>query len=787
MGKVEVFIHLMKMQGLTVRVHAGVERLHCLWFEAIKHCCVIYNNTAHYHEQKKGWMVPAAAIGLARKLVHRMHVWGSVVYVPPLKGTKVKLDYVKGYIGLFVGFSSSQYPCGTIRVYDVNTKKVKNTGHYTIRNGKFLRDIPGMSLDTLPTLTGSRRYFMNAEGVTIMIGNTDASSIEVEKADKVKVKAIEEDLKEKEVAVEEPAIVEDILEEPTIVKEEEPVSELVPDSESDEESDAEDAPIAMRTRSRTKAGLLMLMKDNEEWVPRNVKQAMEVEEWKAATLKEMKGHEEIGTFEVVDRPTDQKVLNSGVRYNRKRDGRAKCRIYIRGDEQTFGVDYFESSSPVVSWWTHLFIVTLMVMFGWFGRSVDGVQAFTQAGIDCDVYVEPINGYHNLPRGKVLHLLRNMYGCHQASVLYWYLVRDALLKMGMIQSKSDECMFYKWIDGNLLIVTVYVDDMFVVCKQKKTIDKFVELLGKKIKITYEDKNVEDFLGGEFEWKEDGTVVLRNKSTLQNLFAMLEMNPAHVRSTRSPSDNTTVIEKAGEDDRRLDKKGASRYRSVVGVLLYLATRTRPDIANIVRELCRWTGKSRESHWKRMIRVVRYLATTRDHGLTFSPCGDKKDDLKIVSFVDASFDVSSVTGLWMSLGGNVLRWSSVLQKHVTSSTYEAEVDALLSLVLEMIWYEGMIEELSLGDWIKGMKVYEDNRSTVLLTESGRMSFKSKHMRVRYARVIEEFVTRADQHDWSAVLVGTLKQLADMLTKNVSGNRYHNLVQYLLGMKGIDGLLKK
>jgi len=76
-------------------------------------------------------------------------------------------------------------------------------------------------------------------------------------------------------------------------------------------------------------------------------------EWKTAMRKEFKGLIEAGTFKIVNKPRDRKLISSKWAFKIKRDEnnkptRFKARLVARGFTQTEGVDYFETSSPVVA-------------------------------------------------------------------------------------------------------------------------------------------------------------------------------------------------------------------------------------------------------------------------------------------------------------------------------------------------------------------------------------------------------------------------------------------------------
>ena len=111
----------------------------------------------------------------------------------------------------------------------------------------------------------------------------------------------------------------------------------------------------------------------------------------------------------------------------------------------------------------------------------------------------------------------------------------------------------------------------------------------------------------------------------------------------------------------------YRSIVGILLYLAGSTRPDISYAVHQCARFSHQPRASHEVGVKHIVKYLKGTRDQGLIMKP---KKDNLKLDLFADADFaglfasednhdpvSVKSRTGILLNFGGVPVCWSSKL----------------------------------------------------------------------------------------------------------------------------------
>ena len=58
----------------------------------------------------------------------------------------------------------------------------------------------------------------------------------------------------------------------------------------------------------------------------------------------------------------------------------------------------------------------------------------------------------------------------------------------------------------------------------------------------------------------------------------------------------------------------YSSIVGMMLYLSTNTRPDITFAVSQVARFSHTPKQSHAAAVKTIVRYLAHTICHGTIF-----------------------------------------------------------------------------------------------------------------------------------------------------------------------------
>lgn len=126
-------------------------------------------------------------------------------------------------------------------------------------------------------------------------------------------------------------------------------------------------------------------------------------------------------------------------------------------------------------------------------------------------------------------------------------------------------------------------------------------------------VRHFLGVEFLQRDNGMMMTQRKYTRQILerFSMQDC-----RSISTPmATSIKVKNQQGDGDIRLS---AERFKEVIGSLLYLSTRTRPDIVTAVGILSRDSGNPTKESWVGVKRILRYLQGTDNLGLFFKYAG-------------------------------------------------------------------------------------------------------------------------------------------------------------------------
>jgi hypothetical protein len=131
----------------------------------------------------------------------------------------------------------------------------------------------------------------------------------------------------------------------------------------------------------------------------------------------------------------------------------------------------------------------------------------------------------------------------------------------------------------------------------------------------------------------------------------------------------MEKTETVDRSID------YRLAIGMLMYLATCTRPDLAYAVGQLSRFVAAPSKQHVGCLKRVLRYLAGTIDYGITYQrKTHEAQRKIVVHGYCDSDWasdsnDRKSTGGFIFCLAGGAISWSSKKQPIIALSTAEAE----------------------------------------------------------------------------------------------------------------------
>ena len=202
-------------------------------------------------------------------------------------------------------------------------------------------------------------------------------------------------------------------------------------------------------------------------------EAMREDDWpefQEAMLKEVRDHEANGHWVVVPRslvPLGVKILGAVWSMKRKRRiatrevYKRKARLTVNGSQQVKNENFWDTYSPVVTWFAIRLFLVISVVRGWHRRQIDFVLAYPQADVECEMYMEIPKGFEFEENSKshVLKLVKNLYGARQGGLVWNRFIHEGLIERGYTQSKIDKCVYYK----GTTVFLLYVDDgIFMGC-------------------------------------------------------------------------------------------------------------------------------------------------------------------------------------------------------------------------------------------------------------------------------------------------------------------------------------
>jgi len=516
-------------------------------------------------------------------------------------------------------------------------------------------------------------------------------------------------------------------------------------------------------------------------------------EFVKAVVKEVNGHVENHNWELVRRdqvPADIEVVPSVWALRRKRNlitneiTKYKARLNLHGGKQVYGINYYETYAPVVTWFAIRLLLVIVIILALASKQIDFIMAYPQAPIEMDMFMELPAGIETKfgnSHDYVLKLLRNLYGQKQAGRVWNEYLVEKLRSIGFTQSLIDECVFYR----DDVIFIVYVDDGIFVGSSEVQLANIVTEL-RNIGLDIEDQgHPSDYVGVNIKQSSNGSIEFSQRALIDSIIKDVHLNDAKVKPVPA---KVSLQLHAFKDAPpfALD----FNYRSLVGKLNYLAQTTRPDIAYATHQIAKYSADPRQPHGEAILYLVRYLKKTRDLGLKFKPDPTKGFEC----YCDADFSgnwnrdfaatdpstAKSRSGWTIFYANCPIIWASKLQSQVALSTTEAEYIAMSMALRDVIPIMSLVQEMRERHFkvictepYVYCKVFEDNSGALELARLPKLRPRTKHINVCY----HHFREHVRKGLIKIFPVSTEDQIADILTKALPQNLFQRHRRYLCG----------
>ena len=518
------------------------------------------------------------------------------------------------------------------------------------------------------------------------------------------------------------------------------------------------------------------------------------EDFIEAMVVELKAHADnnhwvlVPCKEIGNKPTIKAIWS--LKRKRRPDGsllKHKARLCAHGGMQIYGENYWDTYAPVVNWISVRIMLSLAIIHKLHTTSIDFFLAFPQAEVDVEIYMEVPIGAEVAEGDYVCKLLKNLYGLKQAAKTWYEHLRDSLTVpeseggYGFKQSKIDPCIFYK---EHITLIT-WVDDCLIFADEKSQADELIINLQQQFTLT-EEEDVSAYLGVKLEIDDKtGTVTMSQPFLIEKIIGALGDAVTEANVKDSPAVFKEILHK---DEDGPERRQTWHYRSVIGMLNYLAASTRPDILFAVHQCARFSANPKLSHERAVKRIVRYLKGTKEKGIIMNPDRDKG----IQCFVDADFaggysnetkddpvSVFSRTGYVLFYFNCPVLWVSRMQTEISLSTVEAEYVALSQAMRDVIPFLDQMRELDSVFKDQSPKptihcsLFEDNNGALELAKEPRYRPRTKHIAIKY----HHFREHVKNGSISINPIDTRDQIADQFTKALPTSTFQFLCHKLLG----------
>ena len=215
--------------------------------------------------------------------------------------------------------------------------------------------------------------------------------------------------------------------------------------------------------------------------------------------------------------------------------------------------------------------------------------------------------------------------------------------------------------------------------------------------------------------------------------------------------------------MDQEGQEKYRSGVGILLWLMKHSRPDIANAVREASKVMDGATKAHWKYLLRIIKFVIDSKEKKLRYTLKKGKMKEMLVEGYCDSDYagdkdTRKSVAGYAIYLFGNLIAWKSKSQKSVALSSSEAEYISISEITKDILFVKQVLEFLNRK--IKyPIVINVDNIGAIYMAENNTSNNQTKHVNTRY-HFVRELI---DEGTVKIEFVRSEKNDSDIFTKNL------------------------
>lgn len=354
------------------------------------------------------------------------------------------------------------------------------------------------------------------------------------------------------------------------------------------------------------------------------------------------------------------------------------------------------------------------------------------------------------------LVKALYGLKQAGRA-WYLDLYAFLTtLGFKRCDADYAVFHRRLGDSLTILGLHVDDSLITGTHLELLIDLENVLNQRYPLKIMG-SISFFLGTSITRnREERTISLSQTKYIDEAIARFGLIDALPASTPLPPSLRIGPQFCPKDEEEIASMRNKPYRELIGLLMYIANGTRPDIAYPVNILAQVMINPGRIHWEAAKHIVRYLKGTRDLKLTYGGGSKGFSGFSDASHGSENIKWKSMSGYAFLMDGGAVSWSAKKQSIVALSSAESEYVAITHATKELVSLRYFISEV-FSTLRNPTTLYADSQSAIAMAKSDSYSSRTKHIAIRYHYIRKAITHRVVSLTW----INTHSNVADLFTK--------------------------
>jgi Reverse transcriptase (RNA-dependent DNA polymerase) len=195
-----------------------------------------------------------------------------------------------------------------------------------------------------------------------------------------------------------------------------------------------------------------------------------------------------GTWETVPCPEGKNVIGSKWVFQLKCKAdssidKYKARLVVRSFTQIYGVDYFNTFSPITKLASIRTILVLAACHDWDVDTFNFNSAYLngELGEEEEIYMQEPPGFEE-STGSVKWLRKLLYGLKQAGHWWYDTLTCALNDLGLCITQADPGVFHVQVEDDVLILAVHVDDCVITSSSSELMRCYKQTLNTQYALT-----------------------------------------------------------------------------------------------------------------------------------------------------------------------------------------------------------------------------------------------------------------------------------------------------------------